>query len=181
MWAERRRILSAGVLQDVGRCRLLQVSADDSAALRFSAPSHACRSADIFKEIDILIALKHDNVVFMKGGWAWRMGGTRKDGQQRVLGKPSPTREAVHFSLVRGARPANMTRVVHALCFTAEYFEENNKVYLIMEMLSGERPICTSAPRLHSLQAGAPVAARRADSGSVQDARYSHFMCPPLP
>ncbi|EFN53546.1 hypothetical protein CHLNCDRAFT_136678 [Chlorella variabilis] len=40
--------------------------------------------ADIFKEIDILIALKHDNIVFMK-----------------------------------------------------EYFEEGNKVYLIMEMLQG--------------------------------------------
>ncbi|KAI7836176.1 hypothetical protein COHA_009943 [Chlorella ohadii] len=40
--------------------------------------------ADIFKEIDILIALKHENIVFMK-----------------------------------------------------EYFEENNKVYLLMEMLEG--------------------------------------------
>lgn len=34
--------------------------------------------ADIFKEIDILIALKHDNIVLMKGrcfGWGCRVGG----------------------------------------------------------------------------------------------------------
>lgn len=96
--------------------------------------------ADIFKEIDILIALKHDNIVFMKGA-AFR----------RAIGVPGA---AARFGLVSaGGTPGG--RLLHrcwaavggpliaaptlTLSFPAEYFEENNKVYLIMEMLEGER------------------------------------------
>lgn len=116
--------------------------------------------ADIFKEIDILIALKHDNIVFMKG-----------TASRGPIGVPAP---AARFGLV-GARAARWgdagqlwaSRLLQTLRllrrFAAEYFEENNKVYLIMEMLEGEggwREACTASCSCSRLEPCRLAAAR---------------------
>ena len=120
---------------------------------------------DIFKEIDILIGLEHANVIFLKGArravravlaalcmpsaWAhdalMARVGARGLRLQRCGREPAPVGSGAGWHGLPGWCSRRWRRslcclMLCALCCArcaAEYYEEGNKVYLIMELLSG--------------------------------------------
>ena len=120
------------------------------------AGDHESSREDIFKEIDILLALDHPNVVQLRGERALRGGGG--GGGERGGGEEG----GAGFADVRlgGTCARGATRRPTPSLSPAEYFESANKAYLIMEVRVRPRVLrgadSAAAPRVQVPQPPTP-------------------------